>query len=95
MADNRAVNLEWCNNSMNQIHAYKHGLNWHRENAGRPKRPLILTDIKTGKEYYFESRKKAAMFLGGEKYETSLGKVLSTRFKNYKTIKGYSVKDAI
>ncbi|MBQ0074635.1 MAG: NUMOD4 motif-containing HNH endonuclease [Prevotella sp.] len=25
--DNRAENLEWCNNSMNQIHAYKHGLN--------------------------------------------------------------------
>lgn len=94
-ADNRIENLEWCNNSMNQIHAYKHGLNRRRDNAGRPKRPLILTNIKTGEKHHFQSRKEAAMFLGGEKYETNIGKVLSPRYKSYKTIKGYFVEDAI
>lgn len=32
-SDNRAENLEWCNNSMNQIHAYKTGLTNPHGNA--------------------------------------------------------------
>lgn len=46
-SDNRAVNLEWCNNSINQLHAYKHGLNKRVDYAGKPKRPVMQIDPKT------------------------------------------------
>lgn len=36
-SDNRVENLEWCDNSENQIHAYKNKLNVHSEKAGRKK----------------------------------------------------------
>ena len=84
--DNRVCNLEWCDNSMNQLHAYKTGLNWHRENAGRPKRPIILVD-KMGNIIKFPSIADATRFLG-LKRNTNLIKVLKHKY-NCKTIKGY------
>ena len=89
-SDNRVENLEWCNNSMNQIHAYKHGLNWRRDNAGKPKRKIRLTHSKTGEVLEFESRADAARYLGGKKcHITNLGKVLSPLYPGYKTTYGY------
>lgn len=36
-SDNRVENLEWCDNSENQIHAYKNKLKVHSEKAGKQK----------------------------------------------------------
>ena len=47
--NNNVENLEWCTNGENAIHAYKHGLNHHSENAGKPKRKVNQIDIQTGK----------------------------------------------
>ena len=46
--NNRLGNLEWCNNSMNQLHAYKMGLNKSSEKAGKPKKPVYQIDKYTG-----------------------------------------------
>ncbi|MFG6409452.1 MAG: NUMOD4 motif-containing HNH endonuclease [Bacteroides acidifaciens] len=89
-ADNRAENLEWCDNSMNQLHAYAHGLNWRRENAGKPKRRVRLIHSKSGEALDFDSRADAARYLGGKKHHiANLGKVLSSLYPGYKTIYGY------
>ena len=51
--NNEVSNLEWCNNSYNQIHAYAHGLNdQSKYDAGRPKRKVAQIDIHT-KEIIF------------------------------------------
>ena len=57
--DNRVENLEWCNNSMNQIHAYRLGLNPpHRANEKK----CVL--IKGDEKWEFNSISEAANFLG-------------------------------
>lgn len=45
--NNHISNLEWCDNSQNQLHAYKLGLNYHRETAGRRKIPVKQFDKDT------------------------------------------------
>lgn len=42
--NNKVSNLEWCDNSENQLHAYKNGLNKRSEKAGRPKRKVMCID---------------------------------------------------
>lgn len=60
-SDNRAENLEWCNNSMNQCHAYSNGLNPHHI----PKHyPVILYNSETNESIRFETLKEAAAFVG-------------------------------
>ena len=46
--NNHVDNLEWCNNSINQIHAYTIGLNKHSDKAGKSKKPVAQIDINTG-----------------------------------------------
>lgn len=87
-SDNRVENLEWCNNSMNQIHAYKMGLNKRSENSGKPKRPVRLVD-KEGKVLRFSSVADAELFLDGKKSKI-LSYYLRIENKN-KTVKGYKV----
>lgn len=48
--NNRLDNLEWCNNSENQIHAWKHGLRHFSENAGRKRKPVIQKYLRSGEE---------------------------------------------
>lgn len=43
--DNHVENLEWCNNSMNQKHAYMMGL---RRHVSINERPVAQLDAKTG-----------------------------------------------
>jgi hypothetical protein len=47
--DNRIENLEWCDNSMNQKHAYKLGLNKARKNMFNNAKKV--KDLETGKIY--------------------------------------------
>ena len=47
--NNNVNNLEWCNNSMNQLHAYKNGLqDRSKYYAGRPRREVEQIDKDTG-----------------------------------------------
>ena len=84
--DNRVTNLEWCDNSMNQLHAYKMGLNKHSENSGRAKRPVRLVD-KKGKVLRFPSIADAERFLDCRKSKR-LSYYLNSKNHN-KTINGY------
>lgn len=54
--DNRIENLEWCDNSMNQKHAYKHGLNKPQSGKGHKWSKPVL-DTETG--IYYHSAKEA------------------------------------
>lgn len=42
--NNNVSNLEWCDNSENQLHAYKFGLNKRSDKAGKPKRKVMCVD---------------------------------------------------
>lgn len=58
--NNNVKNLEWVNNSENQIHAYKLGLNKHSDKAGRPKKKVAMIDPDSNKVLRrFESVKDA------------------------------------
>ena len=48
-SDNRVENLEWCDNSENQIHAYKNKLNVHSEKSGRKKIKVACYNADTNK----------------------------------------------
>lgn len=85
--DNRVENLEWCDNSMNQIHAYKTGLKRVSEKSGHPRRPVKLINTKTGESISFKSIMAAAKFLGKNTL-MQLRRVLNKQ-KHYHTIKGY------
>ncbi|EJV59318.1 HNH endonuclease signature motif containing protein [Bacillus mycoides] len=61
--NNTVSNLEWCDNSENQIHAYKLGLNNRSDKAGKPKRKVMCID--TGVLY--ESVADCARELGYKK----------------------------
>ena len=46
--DNRIENLEWCNNSENQLHAYRTGLQDRKKyHAGIPCRAVLKIDLNT------------------------------------------------
>lgn len=47
--NNYIDNLEWVNNSENQLHAYKIGLNKPSEKAGRKRRKVCQIDLNTNK----------------------------------------------
>lgn len=83
--DNRAENLEWCDNRLNQRHAWSTGLQKVSGKAGKPKRKVVLT--KDGESIIFESVSKALEFLR-IKSNANLQKVLH-KVKHYNTIKGY------
>lgn len=59
--NNMADNLEWCNNSMNQIHAYSHGLNHYHMPTHHP---VVVSNKETGEVFHFECIKFAAEFMG-------------------------------
>lgn len=58
--DNRVSNLEWADNSTNQIHAYKTGLN----NGAREKGSVVGVTNPNGEYMEYPSLKSAAKALG-------------------------------
>lgn len=89
--DNRADNLEWCDNSCQQLHAI-HVLGRvpgrkgkpKPEGSGRPKRPVRGTNIKTGEIVAMESISSAARFANG-----SNGDICNACQGKHKTAYGY------
>lgn len=64
--DNRVENLEWCNNSMNQIHAYQNGLQVPHSTWGGKRRGVKvgLLDENGDIEQVFESLAEASRYFG-------------------------------
>ena len=100
-SDNNVYNLEWCNNSENQIHAYKKGLNYasakhgkwlgesQRENLIKRNKenakPIEATNIKDGKITIFKSAAEVERVLGI--HHSSVSRVCNGK---QKTSKGYT-----
>lgn len=80
--DNRVENLEWCNNSWNQLHAYRTGLT--PKHVGH-KIGVKLTKLNTGEELFFDQIKKATLFLGiSRDYLRQLSNRGKNIYKDYK-----------
>lgn len=84
--DNRVENIEWCNNSMNQIHAYRTKLRIHTGNEGRPKRPIVLKN--KFRELHFDSLSSAWRYFG-ETSGANLSKFLRGKAKSYRGFTAY------
>ena len=66
--DNRLENLEWCDNSENQLHAYANGLNVRSDKAGKPKKSVNQIDMCTGEVLnVYESISEASRAMGLKK----------------------------
>lgn len=74
--NNEVSNLEWCNNSENQLHAYKHGLNVsiHKK---------VVLDLETG--VFYDSATELAKEIGMNRV-TLIARLNGTRheLKRYK-----------
>lgn len=89
--DNRVENLEWCDNSMNQIHAWKIGLQKpHHCGGGAPKKKVALLDSNGDIERVFDSIREASIFMGC-KTPANLSHLLNGKGK-LKTIYGRKFK---
>lgn len=85
--NNNIDNLEWCDNSQNQIHAYKMGLQ-KKHNGGKAKKAIRLESIYDKEDVlYFDSIANTCKFLNCNS-SANLMKVLKGK-KHYNTIKGY------
>lgn len=94
-SDNRADNLEWCNNSMNQRHAYRNGLHLHKTNtwATRTKARIAVNKYTLEGKFMeqYESISAALRSIG----HFSRGSTLFTILKKKREIyKGYRFRYA-
>ena len=86
-ADNRVENLEWCNNSMNQLHAWRIGLQVVSGKAGKPKRKIVQYS-KEGKVIKVWDSIAECAHAFGDKSTGNLQKVLH-HLAHYNTYHGY------
>ena len=86
-ADNRVENLEWCNNSMNQLHAWRIGLQVVSGKAGKPKRKIVQYS-KEGKVIKVWDSITECAHAFGDKRTCALQKVLH-HLAHYNTYHGY------
>jgi hypothetical protein len=61
--DNRPENLEWCNNSMNQLHASSLGLKSKPVLISKTFRPVAMFDLSGNRVGTFRSMAEAARYL--------------------------------
>lgn len=82
--DNRAENLEWCNNSMNQLHAYRIGLQvGHNTWGGKRKGVSVGLLGDDGKiERVFSSLAETARYFG-EKTGANVGHYFKGALKTF------------
>lgn len=85
--DNRVENLEWCNNSMNQIHAWRNGLQKVSGRAGRPKRKVAQFSLDGKLVKVWDSIAECARAFGNKR-NASLLKVIN-HYRNCLTFHGY------
>lgn len=87
--DNRVENLEWVDNSTNQLHAWRNGLQKESNKRGVQ---LKMTHSTTGEILYFNSIQQAVDYFGGRSsYPSIIQKNLSHKY-GFKTFKGYVVE---
>lgn len=82
--DNRVENLEWCNNSLNQLHAYATGLQVPHNTWGIKRKgvSVALLDNNGDVEKVFGSLSEAAAFFG-EKTGSNLGHYFKGKMKSF------------
>jgi hypothetical protein len=79
--NNHISNLEWCDNSHNQIHAYRNGLNYISEEGKKRISDLnskLVLDTETG--IYYKSSKEASIYKNINYY--TLNDYLNNKVKN-------------
>lgn len=76
---------------MNQIHAYKIGLNWHREGAGRPPKKILQIDKNNQVVACWQSIAECVAQLCLDR--ANLQRVLR-KSPHYKTCKGFKFEYA-
>lgn len=87
--DNRVENLEWCNNSMNQKHAWANGFQKSKYKKGRK---VKMTNIKTGAVLIFDSIRQASAYFGGRpSYASIIWKNISNWY-GFQSFKGFIVE---
>lgn len=82
--DNRVENLEWCDNSMNQIHAYRTGLQvGHNTWGGKRKGVMVgLVGVDGEVERVFHSLAETARYFG-EKDGSNVGHYFNGQLKSF------------
>lgn len=85
--NNMVTNLEWCNNSENQLHAYKLGLNKRTDKSGRKRKSVQLFDLNGNLVNEFYSIAETTKWL-----KCAKGNVKLCCDGKRKTVKGFIAK---